>query len=477
MTYRASDALAWALAGCLLGMSCGAPATPAQPDQHGSAASVAPAPKPNFVVVVVDDLDQPTQDLLPRMPDLLARRGLSFTRAYATTPLCAPSRASILTGRYAHNHGVTDNEPPSQGFVAFRQREAATIASWLHSAGYRTSLVGKYMNAYAWGAGEGYIPQGWDDWFGHLSALEDGRYWNYWVNDNADVRRYGNKAEDYSIDVETRRAVSFIQASSGRPEPLLLYLAPAAPHVPANYPERYGADFREAECPRVPSFNELNVGDKPSWVRQIPFMDERQIASADELERWRLRSMRAVEDEIDAVVQALSQTGRLGNTYIFYISDNGLLMGQHRAVARKNNPYEEVARVPFYVRGPGVPAATVDQPVLNIDIAPTLLELAGVPVPEAVDGRSLAPFLRAAQPASWRKDVLIEAWGQGPTYALRTTDWMYVHNETEEFELYDMRTDPWQTESQHRKVDPSMLAGFEQRMNALVACRGASCRN
>ena len=459
----------------LLALSCGGGGSPTQP-----AAAPAPTPaavKPNIVVVVTDDLDYPTQELLPRMPDLLANRGISFTRAYAAQPLCGPSRASILTGQYTHNHGVTANEGAGQGFVAFRRHEPNTIATWLKGAGYRTSLVGKYMNYYAYGAGEDYVPPGWDDWFGHLTATEDGRFWNYWVNDNRNVVRYGNKAEDYSVDVEAQRAVAFIRASAGRPEPLFLYLGPQSPHTPANYPGRYGYDFRDAECPRTPSFNELDVGDKPSWIRQIDFMGRPAMDECDEFQRWRLRSMRAVEDEIDAVVQALAQTGRMDNTYVFYISDNGILLGQHRAVGRKGNAYEETARVPFLVRGPGVPVGTVSQPVMNIDLAPTLLELAGVPIPESVDGRSLVPFLRGQAPASWRTDVLIENWGLGPTYALRTPDWTYIHNDTEELELYDMKADPWQTQSLHRKVDPSVLAGFEQKMKAILACRGASCRS
>ena len=463
-----------ALAAGLLALSSCGGTTPTQAGPAVAAPAQA-APKPNIVLVVVDDLDVSTQDALPRMPELLANRGLSFTRAYAAQPLCGPSRASILTGQYTHNHGVIGNEPPTQGFVAFRRHESQTIATWLKAAGYRTSLVGKYENGFPHGAGDDYIPPGWDDWFGHLTATEDGRYWNYWANDNRTVVRYGTRPEDYSVDVEARRAAAFIRASAGRPEPLFLYLGPQAPHTPANYAARFGADFRESICPRPPSFNQLDVGDKPSWVRQTTFMTQAEIEGADQFQRWRLRSMRAVEDEIDAVVQALAETGRMDNTYLFYISDNGVLLGQHRVVGRKGNPYEESIRVPFYVRGPGVPVGRVEQPVLNVDLAPTLLELAGAPIPSSVDGRSLVPFLRGRAPASWRSDVLIENWGLGPTYALRTPDWLYVHNDTEELELYDMKADPWQLRSLHRSVDPSVLAGFEQRMTALLACRGASC--
>ncbi len=373
--------------------------------------------RPNIVVVLADDLDVPTTAMLPRLPDLVANKGISFTRAYATQPLCAPSRASILTGQYTHNHGVNGNEPPSNGFVLFRQHEGATLATWLKSAGYRTALVGKYMNAYAWGAGEGYIPPGWDEWYGHLSALEDGRYWNYWVNDNRDVYRRGNKAEDYSVDVEAQRAVQFIRDSASRPEPIFLYAAPEAPHVPSNYAERFGGQFRYSFAPRPPSFNESDVRNKPSWIRQLEYMTDAQIDDLDEFERWRLRSMGAVEDEIAGILQALAETGRLENTYFFFLSDNGILLGQHRAVGRKNNVYEETIGIPFMVRGPGVAPRKVDDIVLNIDLAPTLLELAGVPIPETVDGASLVPFLRGTTPPKWRTDFIAEAYALGPTLA------------------------------------------------------------
>jgi arylsulfatase A-like enzyme len=429
--------------------------------------------------VVTDDLDVPTTLELPRLPDLMASRGLSFTRAFATQPLCGPSRASILTGQYTHNHGVTGNEPPTQGFVAFRSHEAQSLAPWLKAAGYRTSLVGKYTNAYPYGAGDAYVPPGWDDWYGHLTATEDGRFYDYWTrtNDNGNVSRYGTKPDEYSADVETKRAVKFIRDSAGRPEPLFLWLGPEAPHTPATYAERHGADFRYSLAPRVPSFNEGNVSAKPSWVRQIGLMTAAEIDEADRLQRFRLRSLRAVEDMIEAVVQALAETGRLEQTYIVFTSDNGLLMGQHRAVGRKANAYEESIGIPLIVRGPGVPAGRTDAFALNIDLAPTLLELAGAPVPESLDGRSLVPFLRGTPPASWRQDVLIENHGAGLSYSLRTPEWMYNHQDTEELELYDMRADPYQLKNLYRTADPALLDSLRKRMATLVACRGASCRS
>jgi arylsulfatase A-like enzyme len=435
----------------------------------------ASSPKPNIVLVVVDDLDVSTTGELPRIPDLLASRGVSFSRAYTAQAVCAPSRASILTGQYTHNHGVRYNAGSGQGFAAFRALEQQTIATWLRAAGYRTSLVGKYLNDYPNGAGDDYVPPGWDDWYGHLSALEDGRYWNYWVNDNGSVSRHGSTPAEYSVDLEAARAVSFIRESAFRPEPLFLYLAPAAPHIPSNYPERFGAEFRYSLCPRGPSFNEIDVSDKPTTIRRLPMLTDRAIDWLDERQRWRLRSMRAVEEELAAVIEALRESGRLDNTYIVFTSDNGILLGQHRAVHSKNSGYEECILVPLFIRGPGLAVRTVTAPVQLVDLAPTLLELAGAPVPGSVDGRSLAPFLRGETPDSWRSDVVIENWELGPSYALRTPDWAYIHNDSEELELYDMRSDPWQLASLHRQADPAFLAQLERRIERHLACRGETC--
>jgi N-acetylglucosamine-6-sulfatase len=439
-------------------------------------ASVAPTPTPpppNFVLIVTDDLDVLTTAALPKIGELMASEGLTFTRAYVAQSLCAPSRASILTGEYSHNHGVVDNHPPLGGFPLFRPHEGSTIATWLQDAGYRTSMVGKYMNEYPLHAGDGYIPVGWDDWYGHMSALEDGRYFNYWVNDNGTVMRHGAAQEDYSVDLEAAHAVEFIQESAGRPEPIFLYIAPEAPHAPANYVARHGSEFRYAQAPRVPSFDEADMSDKPEILRRIPPFTDAQIDATDKLQQWRLRCMRAVEDMVGAVLQALSETGRLESSYVFFTSDNGLLMGQHRLVDLKSTYFEEAVRVPLMIRGPGVPVGQVGQLVLNIDLAPTLLELAGVPVPDSVDGRSLAPFLRGESPASWRTDVLLENnGGRG----LRTPDWLFADLDSTEVQLYDMQRDPYQLQSLHDQVDPSFFAPFRARIRTLRACHGASCR-
>jgi len=471
-----SARLGLAAAVSLLG-ACGGGSSPA--GSPPASPPPAPGPRPNVVLVLADDLDHASTELLPRLPEVVGRAGTVFSRAYVTTTLCAPSRASILTGQYAHNHRLVYNEPPDGGFPSFLGRDGSTVVTWLKAAGYRTALMGKYMNGYPRGAPETYIPPGWDTWFGHLSDLEAGRYYGYWMNDDGEVFRYGSRPEDYNTDVLAARAVEYVEKAAGRSEPFFLYLAPEAPHAPAYPAERHAGEFPRYGCFRGPSFNEDDVRDKPAWVQGIPRMTDADVRRADGFQRGRLRSMRAVEDMVEQVLAALAATGQLGRTYLFFTSDNGLLMGEHRAVGRKANHFEEAIRVPLMVRGPGVPAGRVlAHPVLNIDLAPTFAELAGVAVPDSVDGRSLVPLLRDEPPplAAWRSDFLIEHFSAGVSWSLRTDAFLYGESETGERELYDMRADPFQVDSRHRRADPAVVGPLAARIAALADCRGASCR-
>jgi arylsulfatase A-like enzyme len=176
------------------------------------------------------------------------------------------------------------------------------------------------------------------------------------------------------------------------------------------------------------------------------------------------------------VLDALAASGRLDETIVLFTSDNGLLMGQHRVVARKASYYEECVRVPLLVRGPGVPrGAVVDAPVLNVDLAPTIAALAGLQAPPGVDGRSVAAILRGAQPSGWRTEMLLEGVADDGSMALRTAEWLFAEHGSGELELYDMRVDPWQLESQHRAADPALVQSLRGRLRVLSGCRGTGC--
>ena len=222
----------WILGGLAAGWTgCGSSSPLAAPEAAGEPKARI---RPNIVFLLTDDLDVRTADLMPRLPVLIGQHGLTFTRAYVTQSLCAPSRASILTGQYPHNHRVLDNTGPDGGFAAFRRGpEASTIATWLRAGGYRTALVGKYINGYPTSARPDYIPPGWSEWTAQESDLTQDRYVNYFLNENGNVIPYGNKEVEYETDVLSNKAVSFIDRAVEAKTPFFLYVATDAPHLHA----------------------------------------------------------------------------------------------------------------------------------------------------------------------------------------------------------------------------------------------------
>ena len=431
---------------------------------------------PNIVLVVADDLDVRTAERLPRLRRLLADRGTSFENAFVTDALCCPSRATILRGQYAHNHGIRGNEPPRGGFERFRRLEGSTVATWLKAAGYRTAYFGKYMNGY--GRSETRVPPGWDEW--HAVA---GNYLSSWYNDNGRVRYY-SPALYNDTDLIAEKATSYLRRTAGRGAPFFVVLAPRAPHQPAVPPPRYADAFPEAPLPRGPSFDERDVSDKPRWVRDNPRLGRKKLEFLGSLYRRRLRSMLAVEDLVERLLRTLRESGQLENTYIFFTSDNGFHMGHHRLPEGKWTAYEEDIRVPLLVRGPGVPEGRVlPHLVLNNDLAPTFGRLGGARVPGYVDGRSLVLLLRRDPPSrrSWRSAFLVEAKRDGanrrPAYrALRSVGHLYVEYESGERELYDLRRDPHQLRNLAPRLDGESARKLRSRLAKLSGCAEEECR-
>jgi N-acetylglucosamine-6-sulfatase len=422
-----------------------------------------------------------TTELMPRLPALIGQRGIRFERAYVTQSLCAPSRASILTGQYPHNHRVLDNTGVDGGFPAFRAgQEPSTIATWLRASGYRTALVGKYMNGYPGPMGADYIPPGWDEWSAQLSDLTADRYVNYSLNENGKVESFGTSEDDYETDVLSRRAVGFIEHAVADHEPFFLYLAPDAPHLPAIPADRH-AMTPIPEWTQAPSFNEADVSDKPAFIRNASLITPHEIYRLERLQSARQRTMLAVEDMLSRVINVLAEKGVLDETYVFFTSDNGLMLGEHRLVTTKNLPYEEAIHVPLMAMGPGISAGARDSEhfVLNIDLAPTLAEIAGVATPDSVDGRSLMKLLRGEAEPQWRREAVSETFSYtgGVSSVLRTPEYAYTEIESNERELYDMRTDPFQLASLHRRADPALLQALSVRLERVLDCRRASCRN
>jgi arylsulfatase A-like enzyme len=478
----------------------GGGSTPTAPVAPGPSTAPAPQPtptpswRPNIIVILADDLDVLSIDRMPNLRTQVAAQGLTFTNGFATTPLCCPSRASILTGQYAHNHGILINRNPNtfgvepNCFERFRDRgqERQTFATWLQAAGYTTAFVGKYLNRYPGdmpGADPTHVPPGWDDWFAQVS---DNAYYRYATNDNGTLRDYGNRPVDYLTDVLTERALRFVREAASPDTPFLLWINPAAPHVPSTPAPRHVDLFADAIAPRLPNFNEPDMSDKPRWFQLIPELNDGEIERLDGMQRQRLRTMASVDDMIGSLLTVLRETGALDRTFLIFASDNGLLLGAHRLYLGKDAVYENSVRVPLIVRGPGVPAGRMlDYFALNIDLAPTLVEMARAQPPgDFMDGRSLYPLLgdNPLPASSWRSDFLVEHWtdtNEGlPTWAgIRARDRVYVEYErTNEREYYDLGRDPHQLQNQANGTPAATLEPLQARLRALRSCRGAGCR-
>lgn len=458
--------------------------------------------KPNIILILTDDQDLllGSLDAMPRVRELLTREGTTFANAFVPLSLCCPSRTSILTGLYAHNTQIYTTALPDGGFQRFRAlgHENNTLGVALQGAGYRTALIGKYLNDYPKGVDPTYVPPGWNEW--DVPAIGDAYYqYNYTLNQNGALVPHGNAEADFLGDVIAERARAFINESAVYRTPFFLYLNPYSPHKPAATAARHAKLFRKAKAPRTPSFDEVNVGDKPKAIRDRRRLNPYEIGELDKLYRLRLRSLQSVDETVAGLIDLLEKNGQLDNTYILFTSDNGFHMGQHRLLATKYTPYEEDIRVPLIVRGPGVRANKVVKALTeNVDLAPTIAELAGATMPVPVDGRSFVPFLRGGTPPQpWRKQVFLEQFkfrevpgtgvlepADGPTVeeypthlGLRTATYKFVEYFTGEREYYDLVSDRYELQNLAPRLDAKLLGQLTARVRAFSTCRGQACRN
>jgi N-acetylglucosamine-6-sulfatase len=398
--------------------------------------------RPSIVLIVTDDQRWDTLSAMPSVERLLVDQGVTFENAFVVNSLCCPSRASILTGDYSHTTGVYTNGGDDGGFEGFH--DASTVATWLDDDGYQTGLFGKYLNMYP----GRYVPPGWDSWNAIVMGPRRGGYYFDWtLGVGTGLRDYGHDPRDYSTSVLASRAARFIRSAADGP--LFLYFAPWAPHGPLVPAPGDARAFDDLFTDRPPSFGEPVVEDKPEYVRNRPASTDGWVAAVDRYRRGQYETLLAVDRAVGSLVRALSESGRLDSTMIVFTSDNGFAWGEHRWL-NKQTPYEESIRVPLVVRYPrlGSEPRTVSQLALNIDLAPTFADVAGVPTPH-VDGRSLVPLL-AGESAPWRNAFLIEHASTGgtidvPSYCVvRSTHELYAVYATGEEEYYDLATDPFQ---------------------------------
>jgi arylsulfatase A-like enzyme len=411
--------------------------------------------KPSIVFILTDDQRWDTMDAMPIVQRELAARGVTFTNALVEDPLCCPSRATILTGQDAHTHGVWQNSGPKGGFKHFK--DASTVATWLHAGGYRTALIGKYLNLYK----GTYVPPGWDRW-----VAISGRpgYFDYTLNVDGHLNTFGSDPADLSTEVLGNQAASFIRHTTGS---LFLYFAPWAPHTPITLPPQDQDAFKDLPPWQPAAYDEPNVSDKPAWVRAIPRLTAKQKKAIIDLRRMTLASLLAVDRAVGQIVNALQDTGRLHDTLIVFTSDNGYAWGEHRWV-QKVAPYEEAIRVPLIIRyDTMITRARQDAHLVgNVDFASTFASLGGVAAPGS-EGSNLLPLLRSRD-APWRDRFLIESLALigVPSYCeVRTKRYAYIVYSTSETELYDIEADP--AELRNRDGDPAMRATADSLRRSL----------
>lgn len=382
--------------------------------------------RPNILVIVSDDQRHDTMDVMPKTLERIFDQGIRFKHGFVTTPLCCPSRASILTGSYAHEHGVINND---------LELEKPTFIELMHENGYYTGLVGKYLNSW-----RGDPRPEYDYWVSY--KFGETRYKNPNLNVNGEWIRHQDQYVTYALG---DYAIEFIQKASKKNKPFILLFTPNAPHAPVTPAEEDRNLFNDLPPHRPPSFNEADISDKPSWFAEEGLLSEETIQKTDEFRINQLRTLVSLDRTIEKIIQELEFQGELDNTFILYISDNGVQWGEHRLVT-KNRYYDESTRVPFAIRYPPlIPQPYLDNThvVANIDIAPTALELANIPIPPEMDGLSLLTLF--SDNPEWREGILIEGWpGRGAYSVVHTGDYVYaeIYQDTPEF--YDLIKDPYQ---------------------------------
>jgi arylsulfatase A-like enzyme len=485
---------AFLIGGCGVVHNTGQP--PARAPSPGRAASAAPTARPNIVFVLTDDLSTNLLRFMPRVSQM-ERNGLSFEDYFVSDSLCCPLRSSIFTGNLPYDTGVYANFGRSRGFAVFHQRgeERHTFALALKRVGYRTAMMGKYLNGYmSRGAPvsdgsptnvpDTYVPPGWDRWdVGGFGYPE----FDYRLNQNGHLRRYGRRPADYLTDVLAAKGAAFINSAAAGHHPFFLELATFAPHSPYVPAPRNAHDFPGLHASRPPSFDVLPT-HAPQWLADHPRLTRRQLKVINRVFRRRAQSVEGVDRLIARIESTLLRDGVASHTYLVFSSDNGPHGGQYRLMPGKLTAFDTDIRVPLIVTRPHVPAGARSSLVTeNIDLAKTFAAIGGAAMPG--DGHSLLPLLRGQPPLDWRNAALIEhrggplsvldpdfqqpASGNPTTYeAMRTDSFLYVEYADGEREFYDLRRDPFELHNIESRLRRGDLRRLHAALKAMQRCQG-----
>lgn len=472
---------------------------------------------PNFIYILTDDQDLMLNGLMAmkKSLSLIADKGKFFLNAFVNTPLCCPSRSTILTGMYPHNLGVVNNSLSGNCSSEFWQRhfEPYSVAAILkNKANYTTFYAGKYLNQYGskFAGGTGHVPKGYDWWIG---LKGNSKYYNYTLSVNGTTLPIRNL---YLTDLLANYSLSFLNQKSIVDKPFFMMVAPPASHAPFIPPKRYINKFPTVGVVTNPSFN-YTPTNKHWLLKMPPRRLPTNITILDNIQRRRLQTLLAVDDMIERIVLQLKKLKIFYKTYVIINSDNGFHIGQFGQPWDKRQPYEADTRVPLIVSGPGVPKRVLEPyPVSSVDIAPTILHLAGVKSPHHMDGRSFKKQLMNKKTAIGFKFVFVEYWGEGGE---KTTDngcpWNYDSNvtgcsinswckcqdsrnntyscvidfreelrfkfcrfaETERFyEAYNLSLDPYELRNVFSKMNSKLIRYYNNILNKFKKCSGKTCK-
>lgn len=444
--------------------------------------------KPNIILIITDDLSVSIIDFLlennmmPNLKEHFIDNGITFTNSFVTTPVCCPSRATSLSGLYAHNHGVFSNEPiiidgklaANGGFKAFN--DTSTLATLLKNEGYRTGYIGKYLNGYE--VDPLYVPPGWDDWKGF--SLGPNRMFDFSVNHNGDLVTEKNQ---YKTDYIGEKVIEFIKESQG---PYFMHIGTAVPHSSAQEPKCVLNSLLSLNPVTVsPKYNgtldNISILHSPSFYeKKSGMLPIENVECIEMIFRRQAESIRSLDEVIGKIFQVLIEKNELNNTVVIFTSDNGFVFGEHGHVG-KGEVYEESIRVPLFIRAPSIGKTTVTGLVTNNDIVPTIVDITGIKPNLEVDGLSLLPIMKDPS-KKWREVFLIEMWfADGTSYnAVRTIDMLYVEFSHRTYKgFYDLENDPFQLSNMEKCFEEKCLKKMDELKNILkelVSCGNGTCQ-